>query len=98
MNRKVMSLLLVGVMGCAVQAFAQEDASNNPSHREALNLSNLTPLEKQAMKKCMAKEMRTADDNMSIGDMRRSCQAQVRMRLPKDEANLAAPPAGTKKP
>jgi hypothetical protein len=44
-----MSLLLVGVMGCAVQAFA-EDTSN----REAINSSPMTPQEKQMMKHCMA--------------------------------------------
>lgn len=102
MNRKVMSLILVSAMGCAVQAFAQEDvlnnASNNASHREALNSSDMTPLEKKAMQECLVKEIKTADDNKSVGDMRKYCQAQVRIRSPKDEAKLAAPGASTTKP
>jgi hypothetical protein len=102
MNRKVKSLLLIGVMGCAVGSFAQGDppnaASNDASHRQAMNWSDMTPLERKAMKECMVKEMKISDDDMTMGEMRKSCQAQVRMRLPKDEAKLAAPPTSTAKP
>ncbi len=99
MDGKLISVLLIGVLGCTVQAFAQENGANsNPSNREAMTSSTMTPLEKHAMKACMSRAMMTADDQMSVGDMRKSCLEQVKVRLPKDQAKMGSPGASAAKP
>jgi len=98
MNQKVMSLLLVGVMACAVQAFA-EDASHATSHRDAMNSSEMTPQQKQMMKHCMAQQKKAnKDKSMSMDDMKKACQDQVKIQMQKDGPMPAAPPTSTAKP
>jgi hypothetical protein len=87
MNRKLISLLLVGVMGCAVQAFA-EDTSN----REAINSSPMTPQEKQLMKHCMAQQ-KAKDSSVSMDNMKKIYLDQMKIKTQK-----AALPMSTTKP
>ena len=98
MNRKLLSLLMVGVMGCAVQAFA-EDASHDTSHRDAMSSSEMTPQQKQMMKHCMAQEKKAnKDSSMSMDDMKKACQDQVKVKMQKDGSIPAAPAMSTTKP
>ena len=90
MNRKLMSLLLVGVMGCAVQAFA--DTTGDTSNREAIKKSPMTPKEKQMMKHCMAQQ-KAKDSTVSVDAMKKICLDQMKITTQK-----AAPPLSTTKP
>jgi hypothetical protein len=102
MNRKLMSLLLIGVMGCAVQAFA--DTTGDTSNREAIKKSPMTPKEKQMMKHCMAQQKAKASTeqrspppgytSMSMDDMQKICLDQMKIKTEK----AAPPPMSTTKP
>jgi hypothetical protein len=99
MNRKLMSLLLVGVMGCAVQAFA--DTTGDTSNREAIMKSPMTPKQKQMMKHCMAQQKAkgSAAEQHSpppgyTADMHKICLDQMKIKTEK----AAPPPMSTTKP
>jgi hypothetical protein len=95
MNRKLMSLLLVGVMGCAVQAFAEDTSTRvveDTSNREAITASPMTPKEKQMMKHCMAQQ-KAKDSTVSMDAMKKICLDQMKINTQK-----AAPPMSTTKP
>jgi hypothetical protein len=87
-NRKLMSLLLAGMMGCAVQAFA-DDTSMSPSQ--------MTPQHKQMMKDCMAQQ-KAKDSSMSVAEMKKTCHNQMMMQMQKDGSMPASPPMSTTKP
>jgi hypothetical protein len=87
-NRKLMSLLLAGMMGCAVQAFADDTTMNS---------SQKTPQQKQMMKDCMAQQ-KAKDSSMSMADMKKTCHNQMKMQMQKDGSMPASPAMSTTKP
>jgi hypothetical protein len=51
------------------------------------------------MKHCMAQEKKAnKDSSMSLDDMKKACQDQVKVKMQKDASNPAAPAMSTTKP
>jgi hypothetical protein len=82
MNRMITALLVAGLMGTGMQAFA-DDTATPPANGEHQMMRKM-------MKECMAKA-KAANNGMSKKDMRKSCHDQIKSKL--DHPGDTSPPA-----